>query len=538
MKRFAVIAVVAALLLVGVQCEAIKYRGSRPPKLYGLGLDVCQDKVVEWKNASTDDAAGDATPSSGSPSSEGRNSSINISRTFMRGKWKLVSAGNSAPVVRPSFLAGDKGRFDFYSMQMGGLRSNNAANGLGPIRNISGHVYLALGKDRRPLGVGLNVGGVFNSLSGEVCMVACLQRLWHTVPVSSTAQAPSPAPTANGTLNGTTILGRAWRPEYSDADCGMRVLFTIAPQKKAGRQTATGTLESLIRNASEAGYFTELSLAGKMVDRSEQRSLYLWNLFVKAIIFAVEAVVIMWQIFHSIRSPSSYFVSMLMIIVQIAVMCFLSIYLVSVPLRLMTLQTFKYLLSSYILVPWLALTFVILLNTVFLLVILRKRRVAKRLNVAERPQEVILAMVCLVIYAVTSVALWSAHNFEAYVQVVWCWFLLPQVVANVFWDLRLKPLHWAYVVGVSLCRIAYIGFNAARPTIYGLDDMEDFPHGWFWGITGTVIIFASYALLQQYYGGRCFLPQRWFGYQLLATSKPQARQEEMSDDEKDTMLDL
>ncbi|CAM6099924.1 unnamed protein product [Calypogeia fissa] len=513
------------MLLKNDQCEASIARLQSSylySNLYPRTLAACHDKLEEWNNSTMETSK--APPSS---SSDG-NVSWYDSGAFMRGKWKH-GASDSSPVVNPSFVSGDHGKFDFYSPHIRGLAEGKE----GPrIQNISGNLYFWTKQDRRQ-GAIVEVLGVYNNDLGEVCFVGCVQEPFQRYP------ALPPSTPQGGMQNGTNVTDNYFMPSFEDSDeaCIVRGLLSVSHE--GGLKRASGILESLIKLSNETGYFTSMSLDCKIVNPRNQRSLYRWDLFIRSTIFAIEAVILMWQVFHSIRSPSSYFVSMLMIWVQIVAMCFLSIYLLYLPLRLLTFQRFKYLLSGVTLVPWLLLTVVILLNVVFLLVILRKRMVAKRLNVVERPQEMLLAIICMIIYAITGVGVWSTHNLETYVQVVWCWFLLPQVIANVFWDLRLKPLHWVYVVGVSLCRITYIGFNAVRPTIYGFDDLNDFPHGWFWGITGTVSVFGSYALLQQYYGGRAFLPQRWFGYKQIPSSKGEANQHEKSlSQDDDTMLDL
>ncbi|BFI34174.1 hypothetical protein MPTK2_4g21680 [Marchantia polymorpha subsp. ruderalis] len=510
---------VSAVLVI--QSAVAISEGGFSSDLYGLVLEGCRDKLQAWSSQQQQQQQLESSSMFSPYSSSG---------VFMRGRWwRQEETRRKASSSASEFFQASDGKFDFLSSRINASR--------GGIHNVTASIFI-LDSKQTPIGPIIEASGLLNVGTWEACLVGCAAKPFTSPTFTSPDDDDDSKGTAMITADSSTageIPDDLWQGEQRD--CSLRGSMEFVANQGPNDLTVTGTMESA-RNSSDPQWFAPISLSGKVFNNVDHMALYRHEVFIGAGLYAIEAAILVWQIIYSVRSPSGYFVSVLAILVQIVVMSFSAAGMLYIPIRLLNYRHLKHLFTNLFLIPSFLILLLIVLNFLFLSLILRKRRMAKRSNIPDRPHEIRLASVCIVLYAAIGAVLWSLQNFRTYLQVVRCWFLLPQVVANVFWDLRTKPLHPVYTVGVSLLRIASIGYDSLRPTIYGYDEFSDFPWGWFLGITATVLFFLVYCLVQQSYGGRCFLPQRWFGYQQLPKSNSQASQQESSSKPEDRILDL
>lgn len=118
-------------------------------------------------------------------------------------------------------------------------------------------------------------------------------------------------------------------------------------------------------------------------------------------------------------------------------------------------------------------------------------------------------------FTYNQISLWG--ELKSYAGLVLDAFLLPQIVFNLFCDSRVKALSPSFYLGTTLVRLlphAYDLYRAHSSTwsfsyIYANPRMDYYSTVWDIIITCGGLLFVFIIYLQQRFGGRCFLPQRY-----------------------------
>lgn len=109
-------------------------------------------------------------------------------------------------------------------------------------------------------------------------------------------------------------------------------------------------------------------------------------------------------------------------------------------------------------------------------------------------------------------------DFKSYGGLVLDGFLLPQILLNVVWDLREKPLACSFYIGTTFVRLLPHAYDLYRSHsyvpqlagsyIYANPGADFYSTYWDVIIPCGGLVLATVVYLQQRFGGRCFLPQR------------------------------
>ncbi|KAI4322936.1 hypothetical protein L6164_022584 [Bauhinia variegata] len=450
----------------------------------------------------------------------------------VRNSNRPVGWGNSVPLSvddqfyernMPSLLYSNSSlTVPYVNISSGGLFNISYQIGISPSYNstaISENSLFAMSSNPTKA-VKITAEGIYDSGTGSLCMVGC--RNFH--------------------LNNRTHIAQP-----QSVDCEILIKFQFPPLYTNDRSFIQGSIESM-RDKSDPLFFTRLDLSSAAF-YTEAAARTVWRIDMEIVMVLISTtlacVFLILQIFHVRRNPSVLPLSsvFMLLILTLGHM---------IPLVL----NFEALFSQHhnrnaVLgnVGWLEVNEIAvrLIKMVAFLLQFRLLQLTCSARKADESQkglwiaEMKSLYATLPLYAagflmvlllkwnknvygtrVVHSSLWE--DLKSYGGLVLDGFLLPQIVLNMFSNLRDNALSYSFYFGTTFVRLlphaydlyrAHNYFHPDKGSYYYADPSADF-YSTAWDIVIPFVgtLFAVIIYLQQWLGGQCILPRRFKGSQV------------------------
>ncbi|GBG78415.1 hypothetical protein CBR_g26443 [Chara braunii] len=319
------------------------------------------------------------------------------------------------------------------------------------------------------------------------------------------------------------------RPE----DCEVKVDLKLAQAKIGWRWRLQGSITSLC--AWNHSFYSEpISLDLEVVTQQEYHNLEILREHTESMGLIIELLSTLFQLLYMTFRPEQVpWISITMVVLHVGVRCYRWFQNVLPPFMWddvvgsSSTVSSSYIPFDYWMTSPFPLTLELCLMTflaAFAALILKARRqldkAKPRGNGEETavvfrqqasPTEWPVLLVCVLLYGGAALVAWTLFDMYLLLDLMRDYYLLPQVLANAIWDSRgQRPLHFIYTIGSTLSPFSQLlfGYHYRKTIAYDGEAPAEF--GLFCNLTGMIMLLCLLHSQQSSFGGRWFLPKRWF----------------------------